>query len=55
VHWQSVSVAAPVCVAAGACSTIAMLMPVADALAFLKAQKVEFLAVDAGGVVHRPA
>jgi thiamine biosynthesis lipoprotein len=55
VYWQSVSVAAPVCVAAGACSTIAMLMPVADALAFLKAQKVEFLAVDAGGVVHRPA
>ncbi len=52
-HWQSVSVAAPVCVAAGACATIAMLLPVPQALAFLREQKVEFLAVDAAGAVHQ--
>jgi FAD:protein FMN transferase len=54
-HWQSVSVAAPVCVAAGACSTVAMLMPRDEALAFLRAQEVGFLAVDAAGEVHRAA
>jgi len=52
-YWQSISVAAPVCVAAGACATIAMLMPVDEALAFLRAQAVEFLAVDASGAVVR--
>lgn len=52
-HWQCVSVCAPLAVAAGACSTIAMLKPVADALAFLRGQDVDFLAVDAGGRVHR--
>ena len=52
-HWQMVSVAAPICVAAGACSTVAMLMPRDEALAFLRAQGVAFLAVDAAGAVHR--
>jgi thiamine biosynthesis lipoprotein len=47
--WQSVSVQAPVCIAAGACSTVAMLMPVDQALAFLRRQGVRFLAVDAQG------
>jgi thiamine biosynthesis lipoprotein len=51
--WQSVSVAAPLCVAAGACASLAMLLPVAEALAFLRGQGVAFLAVDAGGNVHR--
>lgn len=50
--WQSVSVSAPACIAAGACSTVAMLMPVSDALAFLKQQGVGFLAVDASGQLH---
>jgi thiamine biosynthesis lipoprotein len=52
-HWQSVSVVAPVCAAAGACSTVAMLMPRDEALAFLREQGVGFLAVDAAGEVWR--
>jgi thiamine biosynthesis lipoprotein len=52
-HWQSVSVAAPVCAAAGACTTIAMLKPVDEALAFLRGQRVQFLAVAADGSVYR--
>lgn len=52
-HWQSVSVVAPVCVAAGACATVAMLMPRDEALAFLREQGVDFLAVDAAGEVWR--
>ena len=51
-HWQSISVIAPVCVAAGALSTTAMLKG-ADALAFLTGQGVSYLAVDAGGAVFR--
>lgn len=51
-HWQSVSVVAPACVAAGALTTIAMLKQ-ADALAFLDAQGVAYLAVDSQGRVHR--
>lgn len=51
-HWQSVSVAAPLCVAAGALATIAMLMA-DDALDFLRAQGVAALAVDADGTLHR--
>lgn len=47
-HWQSVSVIAPVCLAAGALSTIAMLKG-PDAPAFLDAQRVPWLAVDAAG------
>ena len=48
--WRSVSVSAPACLAAGAVSTVAMLKG-PDALAFLREQAVEFLAVDAGGAV----
>jgi thiamine biosynthesis lipoprotein len=48
--WQSVSVAAPACLAAGAISTVAMLKG-DDALAFLRDQAVDFLAVDAAGTV----
>lgn len=50
-HWQSVSVVAPTCAAAGALSTIAMLLG-AQALAFLRAQNVSFLAIDAAGRTH---
>ena len=48
-HWRSVSVVAPLAVAAGACATVAMLKPVEDALAFLDAQGVRYLAIDAQG------
>jgi thiamine biosynthesis lipoprotein len=50
-HWQTVAVTAAACVAAGACTTVAMLMPVDEALDFLRAQGVEFLAVAADGRV----
>jgi thiamine biosynthesis lipoprotein len=53
-HWQSVSVVAPACVAAGALTTLAMLQG-ADALDFLRDQGVAFLAVDATGVSHSHA
>lgn len=49
-HWQSMSIVAPVCVAAGAVSTIAMLKQ-AEANDFLAAQQVAFLAIDANGVM----
>ncbi|WP_280155307.1 FAD:protein FMN transferase [Piscinibacter sp. XHJ-5] len=49
-HWQSISVVAPLAVAAGAMTTIAMLKG-RDALDFLRAQGVGFLAVDAQGQV----
>jgi len=52
--WQSVSVVAPLAVAAGACATIAMLHPLDEALAFLQAQGVRYLAIDAGGGATRP-
>jgi len=52
VYWQSVSVAAPLCTAAGACATIAMLMPVDEAIAFLTEEGVAWLGVDQGGQVH---
>src|SRR5262245_19147524 len=39
-HWQCVSVAAPACVAAGACATVAMLAARDDAVAFLRRQGV---------------
>ena len=51
-HWQSISVIAPVCVAAGAMSTTAMLKGSA-AIAFLEGQGVSYLAVDAHGQVLR--
>ncbi len=46
--WQSISVFAPVCLAAGAMSTIAMLKREA-ALEFLREQGAAFLAIDAQG------
>ena len=53
-HWQSISVIAPLCVAAGAMSTTAMLKG-PDAIAFLEGQGVSYLAVDADGHVLRSA
>ena len=47
--WQSVSVVAPLAVAAGACATMAMLQAVEPALAFLQSQGVRYLAIDADG------
>jgi thiamine biosynthesis lipoprotein len=51
-HWQSISVIAPVCVAAGAMSTTAMLKG-PDAIAFLQGQGVSYLAIDADGQILR--
>jgi thiamine biosynthesis lipoprotein len=50
--WQSVSVVAPLAVAAGACATIAMLHDVEAGLGFLQAQGVRYLAIDAAGRRH---
>lgn len=51
-HWQSISVVAPLCLAAGALATVAMLKE-QDALDFLRRQNVGFIAVDAQGqVIH---
>jgi FAD:protein FMN transferase len=47
-HWQSVSVVAPLCVIAGSCATIAMLME-RDGEAFLREQGLRYVAVDATG------
>ena len=49
--WRSVSVVAPACLAAGALTTVAMLKG-DEALAFLDAQNVDYLAVDAAGRLH---
>ena len=46
--WQSVSVVAPVCIVAGTCATIAMLLG-ADGIAFLREQGMAFLAIGADG------
>jgi thiamine biosynthesis lipoprotein len=51
-HWRSVSVVAPLCIAAGACATIAMLKPVEEALDFLQSQGARYLAIDAAGERH---
>ena len=51
-YWQSISVIAPVCVAAGAMSTTAMLKG-PDAIAFLEGQGASYLAVDADGKILR--
>ncbi|MBA2411468.1 MAG: FAD:protein FMN transferase, partial [Burkholderiaceae bacterium] len=48
-HWRSVSVVAPLAIAAGACATVAMLQPVDSALAFLNQQGVRYLAIDHHG------
>lgn len=50
-HWQSVSVLAPACLAAGVLATVAMLSG-EGALPFLREQGVEFLAVDHAGRLH---
>lgn len=50
--WQSVSVVAPLCSAAGAVCTVAMLKE-AQGLDFLREQGIGFLAVDRQGQVHR--
>jgi thiamine biosynthesis lipoprotein len=49
--WQSVSVVAPTCSAAGAASTLACLLG-AQALDFLASEQVPYLAVDAHGRMH---
>ena len=51
--WQSISVLAPVCIFAGSCSTIAMLLE-AKAEAFLLGQGVEYLAIDQAGELSGP-
>lgn len=48
--WQSLSVALPACVAAGALTTIAMLRG-GEALTFLEQQHAPYLAVDAAGQI----
>lgn len=50
--WRSVSVVAPVCAAAGAVCTIAMLKG-DEGLAFLEAQGLDYLAIDARGQIVR--
>jgi thiamine biosynthesis lipoprotein len=49
--WQSVSVLAPTCSAAGAASTLACLLG-AQAMDFLASEQVPYLAVDAHGRMH---
>lgn len=51
-YWRSVSVVAPLAIAAGACATVAMLKPVDEALQFLEAQGVRYLAIDSEGHRH---
>ena len=53
-HWQSVSVVSPLCVVAGSCATIAMLLEGGGA-AFLDAQPVQWLGVARDGTLHRDA
>jgi len=52
-YWQSVSVVSPLCVVAGSCATIAMLLE-ADAPAFLESQGVQWLGIEADGSLRRP-
>jgi FAD:protein FMN transferase len=52
-YWQSVSVAAPLCVVAGSCSTIAMLLE-DSGKAFLDAQGVRYLAIAGDGALTGP-
>jgi thiamine biosynthesis lipoprotein len=51
-HWQSISVVSPLCVVAGSCATIAMLLE-GGAAAFLDAQPVTWLGVARDGTLHR--
>ena len=52
--WQSVSVIGPLCVVAGSCATIAMLME-AEGEAFLAAQGWSYVAVAPDGTLRGPA
>lgn len=52
-HWQSVTVIAPLAVAAGSCTTIAMLLA-GRARRFLEAQGVPWLAIGPDGRGHGP-
>ena len=52
-HWQSVSVVAPLCIVAGSCSTIAMLME-APGEEFLAQQGLSYIAVAPDGSLRRP-
>jgi FAD:protein FMN transferase len=52
-YWQSVSVVAPLCVVAGSCSTIAMLLE-SSAEAFLDSQGVRYLAISHDGALTGP-
>jgi FAD:protein FMN transferase len=52
-YWQSVSVVAPLCVVAGSCSTIAMLLEAAGE-AFLDSQGVRYLAITEDGTLTGP-
>jgi thiamine biosynthesis lipoprotein len=51
--WQSISVVSPLCVVAGSCATIAMLLE-AGASAFLEAQGVQWLGIDREGKLVDP-
>ncbi|HYD80671.1 MAG TPA: FAD:protein FMN transferase, partial [Paucimonas sp.] len=53
-HWRSVSVLAPLAIAAGSCATIAMLKA-EQALPFLEGANVAYLAVDCRGEVFSKA
>lgn len=53
-HWQSVSVVAPLCIVAGSCSSIAMLLEGAGE-AFLASQQVRYFAIGADGGVRGDA
>lgn len=50
-YWRSVSVLAPVCIAAGSLSTLAMLLEAAG-LEFLRGKAVSYLAVNVLGDIH---
>ena len=52
--WQSISVVAPLCVVAGSCATIGMLLG-NKSLTFLRRQQVEFVAIAADGSIHGAA
>jgi thiamine biosynthesis lipoprotein len=51
-YWRSVSVVAPLAIAAGSCSTTAMLLE-QDGLAFLEQSGLSFLAIDRDGRIFR--
>jgi FAD:protein FMN transferase len=53
-HWQSISVVAPLCVVAGSCATIAMLLE-EGAGDFLGSQQVEWVGVAQDGSLHGSA